>query len=533
MSRPSRILAVVALFTGTLGVSSPVAAAEFTDLLDAADDKDDFSEETYDPFDFNLEPSFSFESGKAEITREAPCVNDSSETNADNPRLVTDPGRCVGSSGAGIVENKELLYRRQETQLDFTGRIGIYKDLEFRFNIPFVLGQSHAMKYANEQGQTVDSENSSVDPSDARIEDNADNVFGGTSRGQARGRLGRFQNHRFFDVGSSFDDSEFTRSGLGDPSIGIGWAPYNDQRDDTKATMVLGMDYTMPVAKIKKRENPDAVGEGKHKLSWRFASSKQFDWIDPYFGMEYTLQLAARDSPIKNLADIDPDNEGQDNTLPPQKGELTIGTEFVPHEVETPDEHERYAIDLNFTFGYTSEGRDYTPLFDHLTRSDCNGRTVSEVLPNYDGNGDYEGPGGVRCSWLAQRAANAQPNPTYGVGQLDGSQTLQTNGIMTVESYATFAGQLGVYLQPTRYFQFKLQGGITHQQEHFLTNASTGNDVDDSREQTEDDNVDLTGQDAEIERNPAYNSTYDSPGTRFRINEYNTWNLMVTLAAQF
>lgn len=542
MWKSFRTLAVVGLAVGAIGISAPASAAEFTDVLDAADDKDDFSEETYDPFDFNLETSFAYESGKAEITREAPCVNAASagdyntEFGSDiaesNPRVQFDPSRCLGD-GPGTVENKEMLYRHQESRLEFDARVGLYKDLELHITAPVVLNESNALKYANESGQAVDSSNSWVDPGEDRVRNDAQNTFGNTgSKDEAAARLSRYKTHGYFDLGSDFSNSAYSRSGFDDPSIGIAWAPYNDQRDDTKATLMLGMDYTVPIAKIRSAENPDAVGDGMHKLAWSVGSSKQFDWIEPYFGMQYMLQLPARGSPIKELKDIDAANEGQSVTQPPQEGEIAIGTEFVPHEVETADDHERYAIDLNFTFGYTSEGRDYTPLFDHMVNSDCNGRTFSDVLPNYD-NGNYQGPGGVRCSWIAQRPANVQPEPTYNVGNIEGNQTFQTNGIMTVESYATFSGHLGFYIQPTRYFQFKLQGGITHQQEHFLTNARTGSDVSDSREQSADDKVDLTGEDASIERNPVYNSTFDSPGTRFRVNEYNTWNLLLTAALQF
>lgn len=545
MWKTFRSLAILGVIAGGVALSSSATAAEFTDVLDAADDKDDYSEETYDPFDFNLEPSFSYETGKAEITREAPCVNASSadEWNSEfgdddlaksNPRVEYDPERCVtGSGDSGTVENKEMLYRHQEARLDIKARVGLYKDLELHLNAPVVLSESNAMKYANESGDSVDGSNSWVDPDDSRIESDANDTFGGTSRSDAPGLLNQYKTHRYFELGDEFSDSEYTRSGFDDPSIGIMWGPYNGQRDDTKATMVLGMDYIVPIAKIRKADNPDAVGDGMHKLEWTFGASKQFDWIDPYFGMQYMLQIPSRGSPIKELKEIDEENDGQAVTQPPQKGEISIGTEFVPHEVKTPDEHERYAIDLNFTFGYTSEGRDYSPLYDHMVGSQCNGDTFSEVTPNYDSNGNYSGPGGVECSWLAQRPANVQPDPVYNLGSIDGDQELQTNGIMTVESYATFAGQLGFYLQPTRYFQFKLLGGITHQQEHFLTNARTGSDVSDDREATADDQVDLTGEDAAIERNPAYNSTYDSPGTRFRVSEFNTWNVMATMALQF
>lgn len=544
MWKVSRIVAVCFALLGTVGFISHAEAAEFTDLLDAADDKDDYDEDTYDPFDFNLEPSFTYNTGRAKITREAPCVPASDAQDyankfgvgkndeqlvENNPRVQFDPGRC---DEVGVVENKEMLYRHQEARLDITLRVGMYKDLELRINAPIVFNSRHGLKYANEDPRAdkkVSEDNSSVDPSDSSIKNNAESVFDPSGDRQSHlARMNRFKQHRFFDLTGEFRDIE--RAGFADPSIGVHWAPFNDQRDDTKATLTLGMDYVLPIAPIRQQEN-DAVGEGLHKLRWNFGSSKQFDWIDPYFGLEYTLQLPARGSPIKELKEIDKQNDGQSVTQPPQIGRIAIGTEFVPHEDK--ELHRRYAIDLGFTFGYTSEGRDYSPLYEHMVNSQCNGKSTNDIVPKFDGSGNLTNPGGVGCSWIAQRPGNVRPEPKYDLTSLNDNDEFFTNGIMTVESYATFAGHLGFYLQPSEYFQFKALVGLTHKQEHFLTNARTGNDIDDSKEADADSKVDLTGEDSKLEKNPAYNSTYDSPGTRFRVNEFNTWSFLVTAALQF
>src|SRR5690554_2846793 len=126
-----------ALAAATFVVPASASAAEFTDLLDAADDFDDRDPATYDPFDFNLEPTFRFDYGTARISREASCVptGGSSSTVDENPRLVRDSGRC---SEASVVENKEMLFRETRSALDITLRAGLYKDLEFRATIPYV-----------------------------------------------------------------------------------------------------------------------------------------------------------------------------------------------------------------------------------------------------------------------------------------------------------------------------------------------------------------------------------------------------------
>jgi hypothetical protein len=521
---------------GLLLVSATADAAEFTDLLDAADDFDDFQEQTYDPFDFNIEPSFRFDVSNAQITREAPCLPSDDATGEpavdSNPRLVTGRSRC---SEPSLVFNREMLYEHTQTTMDVTLRAGIYKDLELRINVPYVINSTHGLKFDNESGlpgNQVDGSNSSVDPSTGDVEDRANDVFDSSDSREAQIRaFDQFNMYRYFDLEDEYNNIE--RSGFADPSLGIFWAPYNDERDDTKATLLLGMEYTMPIAPTKEAHDKD-VGEGKHELHWKLASSKNFTWIEPYFGVEYFLPLAASDSPIR---DVDPNNDGQVFSSPPMRGDVTIGTEFIPYK--NADTGERYAIDLRFTMGYVSEGRDYTPLYDHMVNSDCQRKTLNDVLPEFDNSGQLQNPDDVACAWIVQRPANAENEAVYDLANpaqagFDPAETpFRTDGIMTVEDYGTFAGQIGFYLQPSKYFQLNATAQLKHRQEHFLTNARTGRDTDDANEDTPDDTVDLTGSDAQFERNPVYNPTYDSSGNRFRIQEFNTWSFVVNAALQF
>ncbi|MBA2660877.1 MAG: hypothetical protein H0U74_01165 [Bradymonadaceae bacterium] len=529
MQRRLFLPALLFCAVGLAGLHGPAHAAEFTDLLDAADDLDDFDDETYKAFDFSIEPRFRFNTGGATITREAPCVppDDLSLQDslvANNPRLIQEPGRC---SEATIVFNKEMLYEETQSTIDVTLRAGLYKDLEIRLTVPYVLSATRGLQYANDNSQkSVDATNSSVDPSSARIQNDAQAVFSPSdTQQQALNKLDQFNTYRYFELTDEMNRIE--RTGFADPSIGIHWAPFNDERDDTKATLLFGMDYVMPIVPIARPDNR-AVGRGVHELQWKLAASKRFNWIEPYFGLQYFLPFVATDSLLRPVDDRD--NVGQVIKSPPQRGLITVGTEFVPHiDARTGA---RYAIDLRFQYGYTSEGRDYTPLFDHMSSSDCNGLTIEEVLPQFDTAGNLNNADAVACSWVIREAANAFPTPIYDLATAaaaGSASPFSTDGIMTVESYGTFSGQLAFNLQPSRYFQLRLAGGITHKQQHFLTNSRTGRNSD----RTADDTVALTGPEARFERNPVYNPTYDSPGNRFRVEQYNVWHVAVTTALQF
>ncbi len=519
-----RMPVITGIFAIMGAMSSPAYAAEFTDLMDAADNFDDLVDETYDPFDFNIEPRLRLDFQSATISREAACVPNEDalvgEAAQNNPRLVVDRGRC---SEPRLISNKEMEFKGQSTAIDVSIRAGIYKDLEFKLTVPYVIGSTTGLKYAD----GVDATNSSVDPNDAVVQNAAQRAFNpADTDAQHVDNLDLFTGHRFFDLSDQF--LEYERKGFADPAISLEWAPFNDERDDTKATLLLGMQYKMPISPVKAAGNTD-VGEGVHELSWRLASSKRFNWIEPYFGLQYFLRMPATDSPIQR---VDKQNNGQVFANPPQSGEITVGTEFIPFEdVKTGA---RYGIDLRFTFGYTSEGRDYTPFFDHFTNSECNGKTLAEVLPDFGTDGVVTNTDDVACSWVVREPANANPVPIYDLGAAVGDDSpWSSDGIMTVESYATFKGMLGLYLQPTRFFQLKAQVELANQQEHFLTNARTGRDAADDVEATPDSTVDLEGPDAAIEKNPVFNAAYDQNGNRFRIQGFNTWTILITTALQF
>lgn len=509
-------------------LAEPVWAANFTDLVDAADDKDDLIDETYDGFDFNIEPTLVMEFGSGTITREAACVPSESDLVGDasqnfedsNPRLEVNPERCAEPA---VVNNNEADYLNRTMTLEITAKAGLYKDLELHLTVPWVISEVHGMRYAGNVGPN----NSSIDPSDERIQQDAEAAFDG---GNAVDDLDFFSTYRFFDLDDGYVEHE--RSGFGDPKIGLHWAPFNDYRDDTKATLLVGMDYVMPISPVRLADT-SAVGGGVHELSWLVASSKKFDFVEPYFGLQYFLPIPAPRSPIRR---IDVNNDGQVFVAPPQRGEITIGTEFIPYE--KPEEGQRYAFDLQFKFGYTSEGRDYTPIFDHMTRSECNGKTLDEVLPSYDADGNLQ-VGDVECAWIARQPSNAplfggEPDPIYDLNAAEGNPAFENfDGIMTVESYGSWTGRGGFTLQPSEYFQLRAHAALTHIQEHFLTNARTGRDVDDQFEETPDDTVDLEGPDAALEKNPVFNPTYDGNGQRFRIQQFNVWTITVTAALQF
>lgn len=514
---PMRLIPAVLAITSTIAVvsfSSAATAAEFTDLLDAADRENDTT------FEFHLEPTFRFDVSSADIAREAVCIDaDNNPLYGENELAEGRPERrlhpdCPGTDQLGptIVHDEEMDFRQTRSTLDLTLRGGLYRDLELRLNFPYIVQSTRSLRYHSGGAGEA---RSSVDPSAQDIEDHAEDVFGS---GSYRSNLDEFEMYRFFELGNDYRGID--RAGFGDPTIGLHWAPWNDYRDDTKSTMVIGIDYTMPLATPQQAGN-SSVGRGVHEFSPRFAASKRFDWIEPYFGLRAFLPIAATD----NLYDErDSGSQGQVLTLPTFRGHFTLGTEFVPYE--DPLRDIRYAIDLRFQFGYTSEGRDYTPLFDHMTdpNNECNDVRLEDLQPEFNDNGELVDARKVHCAWVAQQPSNFDGHPdAYNLEEGNADDRFAFQDLMSVDSYGTITGQLGFNLQPHEIFQFRAALGLTRHQSHLLTNARTGRAV-------EGDEVDIRDRQ---ERNPVYNPSYDNSGDRFRVQSYNTFHVMVTTAMQF
>lgn len=509
-------------------------AADFTHLLSAGDESGNKGFGIFKSWDFHIEPSFRFDIATANINREAPCVPTQAHAGDlanTNPRLVIDNDRC---DEPRIVFNREADFKHTRSTLDIDLRAGLYKNLELRINIPYVFSSTRSLSYAD----GVNAQNSSIDPIDSsrnpeaaadRVRRNGENVFSpNQSSAGFVTSLDQMQIFRFFELENS--PKTFERKGLADPSVGIHWAPWSDARDDTKATMLIGMDYVMPIAEVQKHDNT-AVGLGVHELQWKVAASKNFGRFEPYFGAEYFLPLPATDSLYGSVDRIQGQGQGQVLRNPPQRGLFTIGTEITAYEDQEKGIH--HAFDLRFQFGYTSEGRDYTPLFDHMTDpgNPCNGVTIDQVRPEFDQQGRLLNGNDVACAWVIRQPSNAGGRNTAIYDLADAiergsTETFAFTDLMSVDSHAVFGGQLGIHLQPSPYFQLRGVAGLTHRQAHLLTNARTGR----TNPATGGDSVSMIDP---TERNPAYNPSYDNSGNRFRVERYNTWHFMITTALQF
>jgi len=484
-----RIASACAILLLPVALPAPTHGAEITDVLDAFDYEND------NPFDFNIEPGFRQQIERGRITREAGCSS------------TEEPDRCP--DGDVTLFNRELDYRRVTNFVDIDVRLGLYRDLEFYVGIPIVVSDRRALEYADD----VSGLNTTVNPDRGRVladlDPSTSDIYGDY-----------FGTYTLFNV----PDDGIRRSGMGDMALGLRWSPFNDSRNKHAANLTVGFEYVAPTGKPARRTNRGA-GRGVHEVAFSIAASRRFTtYLDPYFGLSFRLPIAAS----SGLFEAHPNSS---TTAPGASFLTTAGTELVMAEDE--DRGTYYSFDLGVDFGYTFEGRDYSPLFDALGQSRCNNLTPAQAgygSGGPDGNAYRPGPeldpNDVGCAWVVQQPGNAQTTR----GQTPGSTPYVHDGITDVEGYASIGGHTGFNLQFSPYVKFQFATFLRYQTPHYITAASAGRDADGDGVVNLDPDPDAP---AVAERNPNYNLALDSVGSRFRFENSLLIGWKINLAFQF
>ena len=293
-----------------------------------------------------------------------------------------------------------------------------------------------------------------------------------------------------------------SRSGFGDMTVGFRWAVFNDQRpdhalerdrqtqslwwDDTVGTWLLGFEYTIPTGSQIDPAVPDGgPGRKAQVLTFSTAFSKRFRYLDPYFGVSFSLPFTVGPSTTS-----DPDYYKYIH--PGMKGGFTIGTEIIPYE--DPKEGHKFGVDFRLAATFVSD-------------ADLEHSEMAEFLPEAgffkkDDKGNY-------------------------VLDADGYPQIaqKTFGRLTAtEQYVEFVGQFGIYFVAAKYFKFASNIGFGHDTLHFLTFDKIGNDKSGN-------GIVSAGEGDEL--NPWYEAALDQRGGRIRLNDTFIFFWNVCLTGQF
>lgn len=404
--------------------------------------------------------------------------------------------RAAATSGTpGALGDPDLLrYTRTRNSVVPRLAVGLWRDLELHAELPYVLEDDQTYRYGNRYGKPTGG------AGESSIEQNPYDADGLTTTGTCIPGPCPLLSAPLFSA--SPQSTVYHGGRTGDLAVGLAWAVFNDRKDDTKPTWVLGMDVTAPTATAYEPARdrgatdwaspyavparPGPIGERIWKWDLYTVLSRRLGAFDPYVKAHYTAMFkssstysnctaarAAPDTPppgvvrqfnSQAVANCQSWGSEAGAQLPWMAG-LTFGTEVVAYEDAA--EGQRLAFDFRVHGDYTSPQRFFNEL------SDASGR------------------------------------------------------IHKTEGFLEMGGLAGIYFDATRVVQFKATASISTRTAHWLTGESLGRNGT-----TPAVGPDGITTDPSL-MNPNFDWRYDAPGHRFRISEVAIFDVSVAGVVRF
>ncbi len=440
---------------------------ENTTVIDAFD-KDD-------PIDINLLLTFRQQWKSANIRRE------------------TSLGQGNLSSGGFTSRNENVAsYSQRTSTLEIGGDIGIYRDLALSLRLPIVLSDSRELG---------DLDGSSANPQ--RLQDPAgDQLF-------------------------TVPFKSPSRSGLDQLAVGLNYAIFNQVRDETKPTWVIGAESRFAIGprlhacndnaaiKCPDPANPGGpsrepgLSRGMTTLGVHTIFARRFGYIEPYLGFAMKIDLPQSNSDFGATSDV----RGTLLSRPPTVGTFTVGTEVFPFE--NREAFQRFGLDFKMRGTYHSPGREYSELFDALGSSQA--RSLRD--PN---------PGAYHAAADGSFSSVADPN----------AAKVFFSGITDQQAYGSFGGSIGATWQAGEYVKFNAGVGLTYSQSHLVTSADAcnpdlGKGDAGAAGPCRSGAVSAGGGSATGIPNPNHRQVIDLPGRRFSVDDTTLVDLWLSGVVMF
>ncbi len=433
-------LSAITAFT-LVAAAAPAGAAEITEVASRG--------EPGNPFQLHIAIRWDRLQERAQITRER--------------------------EAAGADED-ELRYTRTRNAIVPRIAVAIAEDLDFHFEIPYVLGDDRSWRFGTRENAPTGGVPSYVSSIENNVIDAEGNVAGACASA-----LGC----PLFPVAPT--TTVYHGGRAGDLTAGVSWGIFNDQKDRTKPYWLVGLDVTFPTAALYEPAldrgtgwsspydvpgKPGPFGEKVWKWDFFTVLSRRLGPIDPYVKAHATLmskssstytncryadQLSTLSSsnPVRQMTQQGAINckdsswsDAAGAQLPWIAG-LTFGTEFVPYEDAA--EQQKVTLDLRLWADYTSSQRFYNEL------TDANGK----------------------LNWT--------------------------------EDYLTAGAFAGLYLRASKYVSLQATASLSTMTSHYITGESLGKDGS---------NPTLAAIAADPTLlNPNFDWRYDPAGRRFRLSE--------------
>lgn len=366
----------------------------------------------------------------------------------------------------------QLRYTSVDTRLNLDLHIGLWKDVEFRYGLPVVFQHNEFYGLAGSASPGTStflrSPNNCVTAGGQLVDPNCPSTGAGSVP------------YAPFSTGSAPNYVSY-HNGLGNMRFGLSWAPFNQQKDDTKPTWIVGLDYEAPTAKTLDPSVPTTadergnIGDRTHKYTFYTTFSRRIGVADPYFQARVTLPYHGPgwysncDNPsASNMAKPENCNTTEWNRAQtgidlPITGGVIFGTEFNAYEEMA--KHQKVGLDLRAVVDYFGPGRYYNEL-----------------------------------------------------SALSGK-------LMYTQDYLRFGGTVGLNAYASDYIRLQAAATLLYSTPHLLSNEAIGRDLNGDTKVNIDSNP--------IEVNPNFDFRTDAPGRRVYASEIITFRVDVTASLIF
>ncbi len=233
------------------------------------------------------------------------------------------------------------------------------------------------------------------------------------------------------------------RHGLDQIQLGLGVAPMNQARDETKPTWKIGAELRLAIGPVMKFDPmaPGAntgVSAGVHELKLWTSFDRKLDWIEPWIEIFWQVPLTA----TKDSLFQDP-GFGATNVSKSQTAGVEFG--FEAYAIDNAADRNRISLDLGSRVVAHFEGRDY-----------------SEMWEVFASAGDSRGSGPL--------ILDADPTKT-------GVQALSYPGISNIENYLETSAKLAIRAQIGPHVRFAVGTDIIWKTDHAISFADAGVDL--------------------------------------------------------
>jgi hypothetical protein len=152
------------------------------------------------------------------------------------------------------------------------------------------------------------------------------------------------------------------RHGIDQIHVGLGFAPMNQHRDDTKPTWKMGAELRLAIGQVMKFDpaaptSNSGVSTGVHELRLWTSFDRKLDWIEPWFEIFWQVPLAATSESLFQNPGF-----GARNTSKSQTAGIQFGLEA--YAIDNAADRNRISLDLGTKIVAHFEGRDYSEMWE-------------------------------------------------------------------------------------------------------------------------------------------------------------------------